>query len=265
MIACTPSVSPRCASISSTTDIGIRRPAPGRRDHRPVQPAARGRNRPGVSTKTICACPSIATPRMRVRVVCTLWVTIETLAPTIRFSSVDLPAFGSPIRATKPAAGPACCLGHPAASIRASKRLCRRLFGLPFRARPGAFRRAVRQPHLDGEHRLVVRALAALFDHRPAAAGRGPAPIPAARSWRRGRPPRTAADPAAPQPQDQRPRRLEPGVEIDGGDHRLHRVAQQRLLAPPARHHLGPAQLQHLAQARSRGPRRRRSPCAPAR
>ena len=43
------------------------------------------------------------TPRIRVRVVCTLCVTMLTFAPTIRFSSVDLPAFGSPIRATKPA------------------------------------------------------------------------------------------------------------------------------------------------------------------
>jgi len=56
-----------------------------------------------VSTKTICASPSIATPRMRARVVCTLWVTMETLAPTMRLVSVDLPAFGSPIRAAKPA------------------------------------------------------------------------------------------------------------------------------------------------------------------
>ncbi len=63
----------------------------------------RGLNRPGVSTKTSCACPSIATPRIRARVVCTLWVTIETFAPTIRLSSVDLPALGSPIRAMKPA------------------------------------------------------------------------------------------------------------------------------------------------------------------
>src|SRR5690606_40540640 len=34
--------------------------------------------------------------------ICTLWVTIETLAPTMRFRSVDLPALDSPIKATKP-------------------------------------------------------------------------------------------------------------------------------------------------------------------
>ena len=55
-----------------------------------------------MSTKTSCAVPSIAMPRIRVRVVCTLWVTIETFAPTMRLRSVDLPAFGSPISATKP-------------------------------------------------------------------------------------------------------------------------------------------------------------------
>ena len=51
----------------------------------------RGRNRPGVSTKTIWLSPSIATPRMRARVVWTLWVTMETLAPTSWFTSVDFP------------------------------------------------------------------------------------------------------------------------------------------------------------------------------
>ena len=57
---------------------------------------------PGVSTKTICVAPSIAMPRMRARVVCTLWVTIATFDPTSRLTSVDLPAFGAPIMATNP-------------------------------------------------------------------------------------------------------------------------------------------------------------------
>ena len=100
-IARTPSVSPRCASISSTTTSASAAPPQAaltiaRSSRR------RGRNRPGVSTKTSCAAPSMAMPRIRIRVVCTLWVTIETLAPTIRFKSVDLPAFGSPISATMP-------------------------------------------------------------------------------------------------------------------------------------------------------------------
>jgi hypothetical protein len=36
-------------------------------------------------------------------VVCTFWVTMETLEPTSRLTSVDLPAFGAPITAAKPA------------------------------------------------------------------------------------------------------------------------------------------------------------------
>ena len=54
--------------------------------------------------------------------------------------------------------------------------------------------------------------------------------------------------PPAPQGQDHAPRDLEPAVQIDGGQHRLHRVAQKRVLAAAARLHLGPAQLQRVAQ-----------------
>ena len=61
-----------------------------------------GAKMPGVSTKMICAVPESAMPRTCVRVVCTLRETIEILAPTSWFSSVDLPAFGAPISATKP-------------------------------------------------------------------------------------------------------------------------------------------------------------------
>src|SRR3954465_2376701 len=57
---------------------------------------------PGVSMKMSCACPSIAMPRTSVRVVCTLGETIATLLPTSALVSVDLPALGAPIRATKP-------------------------------------------------------------------------------------------------------------------------------------------------------------------
>ena len=57
---------------------------------------------PGVSTKTIWAAPSIAMPRTTVRVVWTLRDTIETFDPTSALRSVDLPAFGAPMRAAKP-------------------------------------------------------------------------------------------------------------------------------------------------------------------
>ncbi len=62
-----------------------------------------GAKMPGVSTRTICAAPSMAMPRTSARVVCTLRETIDTLVPTRLLSRVDLPAFGTPIRATKPA------------------------------------------------------------------------------------------------------------------------------------------------------------------
>src|SRR5712691_8025659 len=62
---------------------------------------------PGVSTNTSCAWPSIAMPRSSVRVVCTLWETIATLAPTSALISVDLPTLGAPISAMKPQRRPA--------------------------------------------------------------------------------------------------------------------------------------------------------------
>src|SRR6266568_2164859 len=57
---------------------------------------------PGVSMKTICASGLVNTPWIEVRVVCGLSATIATFWPTRAFSSVDLPAFGSPIRETNP-------------------------------------------------------------------------------------------------------------------------------------------------------------------
>jgi hypothetical protein len=62
----------------------------------------RGLKMPGVSMKTICARLWMAMPRTMARVVCTLWLTIDTLAPTRRLTSVDLPALVAPISATKP-------------------------------------------------------------------------------------------------------------------------------------------------------------------
>ena len=173
----------------------------------------------------------MAIPRIRVRVVCTLWVTIETLAPTIRFRSVDLPAFGSPISATSPQRvtprPPAAPAAPPAAACCAAR----------FDAARASARAAVLEPHLDREDRRVVRPLPVEVDigrrRQPARLrpflqrGLGVAPD---RAHRR--------DPLAPGAQDQPPRRLEPAVEIDRGDHRLHRVAEQRRLAPPAGQHL---------------------------
>jgi len=62
-----------------------------------------GAKMPGVSTRMICAAPSMTMPRTSARVVCTLRETMDTLVPTRLFRSVDLPALGMPMRATKPA------------------------------------------------------------------------------------------------------------------------------------------------------------------
>ena len=57
---------------------------------------------PGVSTKMSCDWPATVMPRISARVVCTLCETMVTLEPTSALSSVDLPALGAPISATKP-------------------------------------------------------------------------------------------------------------------------------------------------------------------
>ena len=64
----------------------------------------RERKIPGVSTKTSwrSRLGAMAMPRMRLRVVCTLGVTMATLAPTSGLTRVDLPALGTPRMATKP-------------------------------------------------------------------------------------------------------------------------------------------------------------------
>src|SRR2546426_2051716 len=64
--------------------------------------ASRGRCTPGRSTSTISQSPLRCTPRIARRVVCARSETIATFSPTIRFTSVDLPTFGRPARATKP-------------------------------------------------------------------------------------------------------------------------------------------------------------------
>src|SRR6516162_7935412 len=61
-----------------------------------------GEKMPGVSTRMICALPSITMPRISARVVCTLRETMVTLDPTSALTRVDLPTLGAPISATKP-------------------------------------------------------------------------------------------------------------------------------------------------------------------
>ncbi len=102
-IASASSSRPLRASRSSDTTSAS--PAPPQADVTIARSRRRfGLKMPGVSTKTIWAAPSMAMPRTRARVVWTLRDTIETLEPTSALSRVDLPAFGAPIRATKPRA-----------------------------------------------------------------------------------------------------------------------------------------------------------------
>ena len=100
---------------------------------------------PGVSMKTSCEAPSIAMPRTGIRVVCTLWLTIETLLCTSALISVDLPALGAPISAMKPqrlAPSWSCVSGIGANPLSCQEfRRCR-LLGCAFGA-AAAFRRLV--------------------------------------------------------------------------------------------------------------------------
>ena len=57
---------------------------------------------PGVSIKMIWASRSVRMPTMRLRVVCGLEVTMATFRPTSALMSVDLPALGGPMSATRP-------------------------------------------------------------------------------------------------------------------------------------------------------------------
>src|SRR5579862_509546 len=65
--------------------------------------ASSGRCTPGRSTSTSCQSGPVATPRIARLVVCGRLEVIATFVPTIAFVSVDLPTFGRPATATKPA------------------------------------------------------------------------------------------------------------------------------------------------------------------
>ena len=116
-------------------------------------------------------------PRTGPRVVCALWVTIETLAPTSALVNVDLPLFGAPISATKPqrvSSPPAVLVvslwsrpGFVLAIVRSLPdpfaqqhgERCRLLGGALIRALPPLRRHAI-DLHLCGEARRMVRSLA---------------------------------------------------------------------------------------------------------
>src|SRR5262245_9168890 len=123
-----------------------------------------GAKMPGVSTKMSCALPASAMPRTSARVVCTLGVTIATLAPVSALVSVDLPALGAPISAMKPQrvapAGGSCVSAiEPvqADALALQHRSGGSLFGHPLGAAASLGRLALRQAHGDAEFRIVMR------------------------------------------------------------------------------------------------------------
>src|SRR5262245_34849913 len=113
-------------------------------------------------------------PRSVVRVVCTLRLTIATLAPTSVLTSVDLPALGAPITAMKPQrvspAGPVgssdiCDIRAPLPySFARQQRRGRSLLGGALARALAARGLAALDAHLGREDRRVVRALAVDLD-----------------------------------------------------------------------------------------------------
>src|SRR5262245_15260892 len=207
-----------------------------------------GANIPGVSMKMSWAVPSIAMPRRRVRVVCTLGVTMATLLPTSALISVDLPALGAPINAMKPqrvsvplpAAGSAI-IAFRLHALALEQRLGGGLLGRTLRAAGALGRLLVRKLHLDAKHRAVVRAGALdLAVHRGRQAARL-RPFLQHRLRIAQRPDRRP-HPLAPEPVDQLLRRRIPAIEIDRADQRLANIGEDRSPRPPAGVVLGRAE-----------------------
>src|SRR4051794_5307354 len=113
---------------------------------------------PGVSTNSTWVLSTMVIPITRRRVVWTLGETIETLVPTSWLSRVDLPTFGAPMMATKPArvgAGSAISgLAHSGQHQGGSG-----VFGRALGAGGCLLRRLSREAYLDGERHRVGRSL----------------------------------------------------------------------------------------------------------
>ena len=151
-------------------DVGVACPAPGGLHHGPVEPPARREDAGRIDEHELARRPRWRCRARGMRVVCTLWLTIETLAPTSALTSVDLPALGAPMTAMKP---------QRVARPRPSGSLIWRRRHTPSRASsavaaacsaarllapsPRAGLRAL-DAHLGGEARRVVGALAGDLD-----------------------------------------------------------------------------------------------------
>ena len=117
------------------------------------------------------------------RVVCALWVTMATLAPTSALISVDLPLFGAPIRATKPhrltasrslGSGLSSSCGACQTALAHQHGERRRLLGRALVRAVPALRRDAVDLHLGGKARRVIRPLAGDFEIDAAAASAVP-------------------------------------------------------------------------------------------
>src|ERR1044072_1940550 len=149
------SSTPFLASISSTTISASLAPP-----HAVVTIARSSRRfgakMPGVSISTSCAVSTIAMPRTSARVVCTLRLTIETLAPTTALMRVDFSALCAPSTAMRPQ----LVLGSSIRRVHAfalQHRGGRGLLGGALGAPDPLGRRLVGDIDRDAEFRIVVR------------------------------------------------------------------------------------------------------------
>src|SRR5215470_6564748 len=124
----------------------------------------RGAKMPGVSMNTSWLAPSMAMPRTNVRVVCTLRLTMLTLAPTKVLTRVDLPAFGAPMIAMKPqrvsGTGAASLIGASAYAFAGKKGRGGGLLGGALAGAFAAGRLGALDANLGGEAGRMIGALA---------------------------------------------------------------------------------------------------------
>src|SRR4029077_431040 len=173
------------------------------------------------------------------RVVCALWVTMATLAPTSALVSVDLPLFGAPINATKPHR-----LCSPARALLASCSVMRRslpdalaqqhgerrsLLGLALVRAVPTFGRNTVDLHLGSEARLMVRSFAGNLDI--ARQRQAPSLRPFLEDRLRVRNGKIeAAQLREPKAMDYVSRRLIAAIEEDRAKHRLAGIGEDGLL-----------------------------------
>src|SRR3990172_3202400 len=211
---------------------------------------------PGVSTRMTWDLPISAMPRTGPRVVCALWVTMETLAPTSALVRVDLPLFGAPINATKPPrvcspwGGGARALGiwgrlpHPFAQQQGERSGL--LGGLLVSPLP-ALRRHALDLNLGGKAGRMVGAFAGDFEI--ARQGQAPPLRPfLQQGFRVGRGKFEHAKLRLPESPHQGLGRLVAAIGEDGAQNRLARISEDGLLAASAAAGLAAAHQDEVAE-----------------